>query len=47
MEDIEDFGKPIKWNKKITSPLESIQYHASYVSLVHFYFQTIDIPIGP
>ncbi len=44
--DIEDFGNATKGKKKITSPLESIQYHASYVTLVHYYFQTIDIPIG-
>jgi Rad3-related DNA helicase len=42
--DIEDFGN--KKLKRISSSLESIQYHASYVTLVHYYFQTIDIPIG-
>ncbi len=44
MGDIEDFGN--KKKRQITSSLESIQYHASYVTMVHYYFQTIDIPIG-
>ena len=30
----------------ISSSLESVQYHASYVTMVHLYFQMVDIPIG-
>lgn len=47
LQDIEDLGgdNHNKWRRKITTSLEAIQYHASYVTMVHYYFQTIDIPV--